>query len=158
MCDIQPMLHLALYHPAIPQNTGNIARLCVGMAAHLHLIGPHAFDLSDKAVRRAGLDYWPHLTLTEHADEDAFLQWLERDAPNPQPWLITKHGPLRFDEPDYRDGDVLILGNENTGLPEAWHERWAPRRVSIPIRGPVRSFNLSNAAAIVLAHATIKVG
>ncbi len=152
------MLHLALYHPAIPQNTGNIGRLCVGMGAHLHLIGPHGFDLSDKAVRRAGLDYWPHLTLTEHADEHAFLRWLETEAPNPRPWLITKHGPLRFDEPGYRDGDVLILGNENTGLPEAWHARWPQRRVSIPIRGPVRSFNLANAAAIVLAHATIKVG
>jgi len=167
------MLHLALYHPAIPQNTGNIARLCVGMNARLHLIGPHGFDLSDKAVRRAGLDYWPHLKLTEHADEAAFLGWLEGGAPVPeahrtgtevpephhaQPWLITKHGALRFDQPGYRDGDVLILGNENTGLPEAWHARWPDRRVSIPIRGPIRSFNLANAAAIVLANATVKVG
>jgi tRNA (cytidine/uridine-2'-O-)-methyltransferase len=151
------MLHLALYHPAIPQNTGNIARLCVGMNAHLHLIGPHGFDLSDKAVRRAGLDYWPHLMLTEHADERAFLVWLEHEASSPRPWLITKHGPLRFDQPAYRDGDVLILGNENTGLPESWHERWPERRVSIPIRGPIRSFNLANAAAIVLAHASLRI-
>lgn len=172
------MFHVALYHPVIPQNTGNIARLCVGMNAHLHIIGPHAFDLSDRSVRRAGLDYWPHLTLTDHADEEAFLGWLAGGSgdssrvstlgtgdespeprggarPNPEPWLITKHGPLRFDQAAYRDGDVLILGNENTGLPESWHERWPGRRVCVPMPGPVRSYNLGNTAAIVLAQAMV---
>ncbi len=107
------MLHLVLYHPAIPQNTGNIARTTVGMNAHLHLIHPMKFEISDHAVKRAGLDYWPNVRLTEHTDEGAFLDWLgERE-----PWLVTKHGARRFDAPPYADGDVIVLGNENTGLP-----------------------------------------
>lgn len=151
------MLHVVLYHPAIPQNTGNIGRLCVGHRARLHLIAP-AFDLDDKATRRAGLDYWPHLDLATYADDDAFLRWLDDPAAHDhhaQPWLVTKHGEHRFDTPPYRDGDVLILGNENTGLPDAWHARWPERRLHIPIHGPIRSYNLANAAAIVLAHASL---
>jgi tRNA (cytidine/uridine-2'-O-)-methyltransferase len=147
------MLHLVLYHPAIPQNTGTTARQCVGMNAHLHLVAPR-FDLSEKAVRRAGLDYWPHLTLTVHACDQSFLDWLgDRD-----PWLVTKFGALRYDQPAYRDEDVLILGNENTGLPEPWRQRWPARGVHIPIMGAVRSYNLANAAAVVLAQATLTAG
>lgn len=153
------MLHLVLYHPAIPQNTGNIARTTVGMGAHLHLIHPMKFEITDHAVKRAGLDYWPSVTLTEHESDETFLAWLgER-----QPWLITKFGAQRFDEPAYADGDVVILGNENTGLPQNWHDRWPDRTVTIPMPGPlngganIRSYNLGNAAAIVLAHATMKI-
>lgn len=153
------MLHLVLYHPAIPQNTGNIARTTVGMGAHLHLIHPMKFEITDHAVKRAGLDYWPSVTLTEHENDDTFLEWLgER-----KPWLITKFGQHTFDEPAYADGDVVILGNENTGLPQAWHDRWPDRTVTIPMPGPlnggpnIRSYNLGNAAAIVLAHATMKI-
>lgn len=152
------MLHLVLYHPAIPQNTGNIARTTVGMGAHLHLIHPMKFEITDHAVKRAGLDYWPSVTLTEHESDETFLAWLgER-----QPWLITKFGAQRFDEPAYADGDVVILGNENSGLPQDWHDRWPDRTVTIPMPGPlnggpnIRSYNLGNAAAIVLAHATLK--
>lgn len=159
------MLHLVLYHPAIPQNTGNIARTTVGMGAHLHLIHPMKFEITDHAVKRAGLDYWPSVTLTEHADDDAFLDWLASSSGGQgrEPWLMTKFGKHRFDEPGYADGDVIILGNENTGLPEAWHERWPDRTVTIPMPGPlngganIRSYNLGNAAAIVLAHATIQI-
>ncbi len=151
------MIHLVLYHPAIPQNTGNIARTTVGMGAHLHLIHPMKFEITDHAVKRAGLDYWPSVTLTQHADDAAFLDWLgER-----QPWLVTKFGQQRFDQPDYADGDVIILGNENAGLPEAWRERWAQRTIVIPMPGPInggeniRSYNLANAAAIVLSRAAL---
>ncbi len=154
------MLHLVLYHPAIPQNTGNIARSTVGFGAHLHLIHPMKFEITDHAVKRAGLDYWPAVKLTEHADDAAFLTWLD----DRQPWLITKHGTHRFDKPAYADGDVVILGNENTGLPRAWLERWAGRTVSIPMPGNataagggVRSFNVANVAAIVLAQAVVKM-
>jgi tRNA (cytidine/uridine-2'-O-)-methyltransferase len=148
------MLHLVLYHPAIPQNTGNIARSTVGFAAQLHLIKPYKFEITDHAVQRAGLDYWPDVRLTEHDSDDTFLDWLG----DRKPWLITKHGALRFDQPGYQDNDVLILGNENTGLPDAWLKRWHDRRVSIPILGNIRSYNLANAAAIVLAHASLKAG
>ncbi len=154
------MLHLALYHPAIPQNTGNIARTSVGFGAALHLIHPMKFEITDHAVKRAGLDYWPSVRLAEHDDDDAFLDWLG----DRRPWLITKFGKHRFDQPAYADGDVIVLGNENTGLPQAWHDRWADRTVYIPMPGPadgspnIRSFNLANAAAIVLAHASLKTG
>ena len=148
------MLHVALYQPQIPPNTGNIARQCVGMNAHLHLVGPIAFDLSDHAVRRSGLDYWPHLSLTLHPTPDDFLRWL---GPR-EPWLITKRGALRYDRPAYADGDVLLLGSESAGLPADWLARWPHRTVVIPILGPVRSYNLANAAAILLAHASLTAG
>jgi tRNA (cytidine/uridine-2'-O-)-methyltransferase len=147
-------MHVALYHPEIPPNTGNIGRLCVGMGAELHLIGPCAFDLSTKALRRAGLDYWPHLHWQLHADEDRFLAWLgERE-----PWLVTKFATRRFDQAPYQHDDVILLGNEVTGLPEAWHERWPDRGLAIPILGQIRSYNLANAAAMVLAQASLATG
>lgn len=147
------MLHLALYHPAIPQNTGNIARLCVGLEAHLHVIGPTPFEISDKTVRRAGLDYWDDLTITVHESEADFLGWLGERVP----WLVTKFGDVRFDKAAYRDEDIIILGNENTGLSDDWHERWPGRRLFVPMPGPIRSFNLANTAAIVLAQASLRV-
>jgi tRNA (cytidine/uridine-2'-O-)-methyltransferase len=159
------MLHVALYQPEIPPNTGNIARQCVGMDAHLHLIGPIAFDLSEHAVKRAGLDYWPHLKLTMYDTPEAFVEWLQKgQAPHGHvpgsglPWLVTKHGPLRYDRVAYRDGDVLIFGAETRGLPPAWLAMWPDRAVHIPMLGPVRSYNLSNAVAVVLAEASREAG
>lgn len=148
------MLHVALYQPKIPPNTGNIARQCVGMAAKLHLIGPHEIDLREHAVKRAGLDYWPHVDLTEHESPGAFLDWL-RDR---RPWLVSKRGRLRYDRPAYGSEDVLIFGNELKGLPGEWLQRWPDRLVYIPITGQVRSYNLSNAVAIVLAQACLTSG
>ncbi len=118
------------------------------MEAHLHIIEPAKFDLSDNALRRAGLDYWPDLTLTLHQDESLFLKWLGKR----KPWLITKFGNTRFDQVAYYEEDVLILGNENTGLPDEWHRRWSDRRIYVPMPGPIRSYNLANTAAIVLAQ------
>ncbi|MEM0914593.1 MAG: tRNA (cytidine(34)-2'-O)-methyltransferase [Planctomycetota bacterium] len=152
------MLHLVLYRPAIPQNTGTTARQCVGMGAHLHLVDP-MFDLDEKAVRRAGLDYWPHLQLTVHT-EAAFRDWLDQRPRDP--YLVTKHGSDRYDRPAYRPDDTLILGNENTGLPDWLHDRYPRTRIALPMPGTtqsdgtlgtVRSYNLANAAAIVLTHA-----
>lgn len=148
------MLQLAIYHPAIPQNTGNLGRLCVGMDAHLHIIGPCAFDFSDKALRRAGLDYWPHLQWTMHDDEQAFERWLD----GREPWLISKYGQQRYDKASYHDDDILILGNENHGLPRTWHQRWPQRTIAIPLRGAIRSFNVANAGAMVLACASAQCG
>lgn len=173
------MLHLALYQPAIAPNVGNAARQCVGLQAALHVIGPTPLSFDDTRVKRAGLDYWPHLRLVQHADSHAFLHWYLQHrqtpaSPNPSPdpprppslWLITKFGPHRFDQPDYRDGDVILCGNENRGLPQAWRDAADAGRhpfdhggcVHIPILGPVRSYNLSNAAFCVLAHATLRAG
>lgn len=148
------MLHVALYQPTIPPNTGNVGRQCVGMKMRLHLIGPLQMDLSARAVRRAGVNYWEHLDLQLHETPDDFLRWLA-DRPI---WLVTKHGKTRYDKADYRDEDVLLLGNEQTGLPEDWHKRWPDRTIFLPILGPVRSYNLANTAAIVMAQASLATG
>lgn len=128
--------------------------MCVGFTAHLHIIGPCAFDFSSKALRRAGLDYWPHLHWTLHDGPEAFLIWLG----NRQPWLVTKFGQVRYDQADYRSDDVILLGNEVRGLPADWRARWANRSVNVPILGPVRSFNLANTAAVVVTQAMLASG
>lgn len=168
------MLHVALYQPQIPPNTGNIARQCVGMNAALHLIGPVAFRMNDHDLKRAGLDYWPHLRLTQHASPDAFLEWLAGHARGvagdaergmaddaliaQRLWLVENHGTLRYDRAAYCDHDVLVLGRETTGLPREWLDRWPARVVHVPVMGSVRSYNLANTAAIVLAQATADAG
>lgn len=148
------MLHVVLYQPEIPPNTGNISRQCVGMNACLHLIGPTGFDLSDSAVRRAGLDHWGQLDLTIHSSPDEFLKWLG----DRKPWLVTKRGKVRYDMPDYADEDILVFGSETRGLPEAWLIKWPDRTVYIPILGNIRSYNLANTAGIVLAQACLNAG
>ena len=127
--------------------------MCVGMDAHLHIIEPAKFDFSDNSLKRAGLDYWTDVKLTIHKNEALFLEWLgER-----KPWLVTKFGASRFDRVSYRDEDVLLLGNENTGLTDTWHARWPERRIYVPMPGPIRSYNLANTAAIVLAQAYVQL-
>lgn len=148
------MIHLALYQPQVPGNIGAVGRTCVGLGAELHLIGPIAADLSARAVRRAGLDYWPLVRLVLHRDPGAFLAWLGPRAP----WLVTVGARQRYDRAAYRDGDVLILGNEVRGLPADWLARWPERTVGIPMRGPIRSFNLSCAAAVVAVEAHRQAG
>lgn len=148
------MIHVALYQPVIPPNTGNIARQCIGMNAHLHLIGPLGFSMTEKAFRRAGLDYWQHLKLTIHDTPEDFIAWLD----NRTPYLITKFGEQRFDEPAYKDGDILLFGSETKGLPDEWHQLWPHTRLNIPILGQIRSYNLSNAVALVLGVASANAG
>ena len=111
-------------------------------------------DLSSSAVKRAGLDYWDQLELIFHKQKDDFLSWLG----DRKPWLVSKHGKLRYDRADYSDGDILIFGNEITGLPEQWISRWSDRTVYVPMIGRIRSYNLANTAGIVLAHASLKAG
>ena len=149
------MIHIALYQPLIPQNVGSIARTCVGMAAHLHIIGPTIVDLSDKAVKRAGLDYWDDLTLTQHASPEDFFAWANAD--NRRVFIITKFATRRFDAPDYRDNDVLLFGSEREGLPPELHKQFDDElKVAIPTPGAVRSYNLSNTVAVLLASAMSK--
>ena len=148
------MLHVVLFQPSIPPNTGNIARQCVGMNAQLHLVGPLGFDLGEKSLKRAGLDYWEHLDLVPHESPGEFMEWIG----DKRCWLISKQGTTRYDKADYRDGDVLIFGNEISGVPDAWHTAWKDTTCYIPILGNVRSYNLSNAVALVLAQATAKAG
>ncbi|MEW6599608.1 MAG: tRNA (cytidine(34)-2'-O)-methyltransferase [Nitrospirota bacterium] len=148
------MLHIVLYQPEIPPNTGNISWQCVGMNAKLHIIGPCNFDMSSNAVRRAGLDHWNELLLVLHDNPDAFLKWLG----DRKPWLVTKHGAIRYDLPEYADEDILLFGSETWGLPKEWLRKWSERTVFVPILGNIRSYNLANTAGIVLAQACLKAG
>jgi tRNA (cytidine/uridine-2'-O-)-methyltransferase len=142
-----PDLHIALYHPEIPQNTGNIGRLCLGLDATLHLVHPLAFDTSEKAVRRAGLDYWKHVKLVEHPDEDAFWAWAEGRRIH----LFSSHGAQPYTSVAYAEGDVLLFGRETVGLPP---ELVAARgALHIPMIGATRSLNLANAVAVVAYEA-----
>jgi len=142
-------LHIVLFEPEIPPNTGNIARLCACTACQLHLVHPLGFDISDKHLKRAGLDYWPYLDVQEHADWTAV-----RKALAGQRWfgLSTKAGQSIW-ETGFKPGDVLVMGPETRGLPKHILDELTPLR--IPMRGdaPVRSLNLSSACAIAVYEA-----
>lgn len=148
------MINVVLYRPEIPPNTGNIARQCVGMNAHLHIIGPTSIDLGHRAVKRAGLDYWDRVSLTVHESSVEFFAWLgERE-----PWVVTSRGTIRYDRPAYGDGDILLFGNETGGLPDEFTYRWKHRTAFVPMIGRVRNYNLANTVSVVLAQATLNAG
>ena len=143
----EPPIHVALMNPEIPGNTGNIGRLCVGVGAALHLVHPLGFQVDDKAVRRAGLDYWRHVDVTEHDDEAAFLRWVA-DRPVV---AFSARAERSYARAELEEGVVLLFGRETVGLPPHLRERFGA--VSIPAPGPVRSLNLSNAVAVAVYHA-----
>ncbi|MGB0639837.1 MAG: tRNA (cytidine(34)-2'-O)-methyltransferase [Myxococcota bacterium] len=133
--------------PEIGPNTGNIGRLCLGLGAALHLVHPLGFRTDDKAVRRAGLDYWKHVNVTEHADENAFWQWADQRRVH---LFSTKVSPA-YTTIEWQRGDVLLFGAESKGLPEEWLKARGGFRIPMP--GDTRSLNLSNAVAVVAYHA-----
>lgn len=147
----EPVLHVALYHPEIPPNTGNIGRLCLGVGVRLHVVHPIAFSMDEKAVRRAGLDYWRHVDLVEHPTEEAFWRWAEGRRVH----LFSSHGTQPHTRCPFEPGDVLLFGPETVGLPpELVEQRGAWR---IPMSGPIRSLNLGNAVAVVVYQALQRV-
>lgn len=143
-------LNIVLLHPEIPHNTGTIGRLCVGLDAALHIIRPIGFNLSDRNLRRAGLDYWPHLRLHVHDSWNAFL---EAEAPRRMMLASTK-GSTSYLDWRFALGDYVVFGSESSGLPTALYSDHADLLHRIPMPGPhARSINLANAAAIVLYEA-----
>jgi len=152
-------LHIVLFEPEIPPNTGNIARLCACTHTQLHLIHPLGFDLSEKQVRRAGLDYWQHLDVQEHQNWDALLVHLEEKLPcKPRLFGLTTKTDKSFWDVQYQAHDVLVFGPETRGLPEAIREEI--HALTIPMRAdaPVRSLNLANACSIVTYEALRQLG
>ena len=137
-------LHIVLHEPEIPQNTGNIARTCAAIGARLHLIEPLGFSISEKAVRRAGLDYWDSLDISTYPDLDAFLE----STPVNSLYLVSTKAPKCFTEIEYPDETFLLFGKESKGLPEPLLRRFHKQTVRIPMIHEKRSLNLSNAAAI----------
>ena len=145
------MLHIVLVEPEIPQNTGNIARTCAVTGASLHLIRPLGFELTEKWVRRAGLDYWDKVTVREYENLDEFFSLHPEAEQNL--WLATTKAPRSYAEVRYCPDSWLMFGKETAGLPDWLLEQYRERCVRIPMLGDTRSLNLSNSVAIVLYEA-----
>ena len=143
------MIDIILLEPEIPQNTGNIARTCAATGARLHLIKPLGFDISDRAVKRAGLDYWHLMELHVYENIDDFFAKNGDD----NLWLLTTKAPRSYAEAEF-SGDVkLMFGKETAGLPEWLREKYRDKCIRIPMREEARSLNLGNSAAIVCYEA-----
>lgn len=146
-----PIFHIVLIEPEIPQNTGTIGRMCLAVGAELHLIKPIAFDIDEKAVRRAGLDYWKYLKLNVHDSFDDFLKTVPEQA---QLVLVETRRDRTIYEVKFQRGCYLLFGKETTGIPKPILENYADHIASIPMYDErVRSLNLSNCASIVAYEA-----
>lgn len=150
-------MRLALYQPDIPQNAGTILRLgaCLGVA--VDLIEPAGFDISDRALRRAGLDYLAFADIRRHASFADFMSWRGSQNPTPRLVLLSRHSPDRHLEHRFRPDDILLLGRESSGVPQSVHDV-ADARIRVPIRPPLRSLNIAVAAALVLGEALRQTG
>ena len=143
------MLNIVLLEPEIPQNCGNIARTCAATGCRLHLIRPLGFDISEKAVKRAGLDYWH---LVEVIDYENLADFFAKNDVK-RMWCLSTKAPRSYAQVEYRDGDYLFFGKETKGLPEDFLEAHRESCVKIPMRQEARSLNLSNAVAITVFEA-----
>lgn len=141
-----PNARVALFQPEIPQNTGNIARTCACTGCSLTLVDPIAFQLSERRMRRAGLDYWDDVAINRCASSESFFEQLETD----RFFLFTGRAPRSFSDVAYQPGDHLIFGRESRGLDEEILARYPEHCVRIPMAAGERSLNLSNAVAIAI--------
>ena len=144
-----PRLHVVLFQPQIPNNTGNIGRTCMATGCRLHIVHPIGFRMDEKARRRAGLDYWEHVDCVEHASWEAFLA---SERP-PRLWLYTTRSDRPHWDARFAEGDYLLFGQENGGVPEAVHE-WvqathgADHAITLPMRPDPRARSLNLATAV----------
>lgn len=143
-------LNVVLVEPEIPQNTGNIARTCAAIGAKLHLVYPLGFSISEKAVKRAGLDYWDKLEIEEHSSLNAFLE--KYPPENHNMFLATTKGKHIYCEPNYKDMDevFVLFGKETKGLPEDLLLKYIDKTIRIPMRRTLRSLNLANSVCVVV--------
>jgi tRNA (cytidine/uridine-2'-O-)-methyltransferase len=148
------MLHIALYEPEIPPNTGNIARLCAATLTPLHIIGVTGFKMDDRTLKRAGLDYWDEVELHRHVDLNSLYQSL----PDSRFLYLTTKSKRSYADFEFRNRDCLIFGPETRGLPDSVLQANGDRCLTIPMPNPrVRSLNLSNSVSIVLYHALLSL-
>ena len=144
------MFHLILYQPEIPPNTGNVIRLCANTGVALHLIEPLGFDLEERKLRRAGLDYREFATVETHASLEACLKQLGQ----PRVFALSTRGTTGYDAPTYAEGDAFLLGPETRGLPQAVLDALPDEQcLRLPMRPDNRSLNLSNTAAVIVYEA-----
>ena len=147
--DLSPLFTVALIEPEIPSNTGNIGRTCVAGQSQLDLIGPLGFQITDKQLKRAGLDYWPFLKYQYYENLSFWLA--QKDIR--RAWFFSVRGENSLYDCPFKKGDILAFGKETKGLPKTLLKKFKKQTVQIPFQGPVRSLNLSNAVAIALFSA-----
>ncbi|GEJ43430.1 MULTISPECIES: tRNA (cytidine(34)-2'-O)-methyltransferase [unclassified Chryseobacterium] len=143
------MLNIVLVEPEIPNNTGNIGRLCVGTESRLHLIHPFGFIINDKNLKRSGLDYWVHLDVSEYADVE---EWIKNIPDMSRVFLMSSHAEKSYLETDFQDGDWLVFGKESAGLSREVLSRFE-NHLTIPMSKLIRSFNIANSVAFVVGEA-----
>lgn len=149
------MFSLILFQPEIPPNTGNVIRLCANTGVSLHLIEPLGFDMEERKLRRAGLDYREFASVQTHPSLDSCLQALEK----PRVFALSTRGKTRHDEPTYKAGDAFLLGPETRGLPQDILDGLPPeQRLRLPMQKGSRSLNLSNTAAVIVYEAWRQLG
>ena len=149
-------MKIVLHQPEIPSNTGNIGRTCVATGTALHLIEPLGFRLSEKEIKRAGMDYWEHLDLHRHMNYATFLEYYEQEeksCPGAKIWYCTTKAERSYTDVAIGPEDYLMFGKESAGIPEEILVENRGRCIRIPMAGEIRSLNLSNAVAIVLYEA-----
>ena len=143
------MLNIVLVEPEIPNNTGNIGRLCVGTESRLHLIHPFGFVINDKNLKRSGLDYWVHLDVTEYHNLE---EWILKISDKSRVFLMSSHASTSIYETEFQDGDWLVFGKESVGLsPEVLNK--FENHLTIPMSKLIRSFNVANSVAFVVGEA-----
>ncbi len=149
------MLHIVLYQPEIPPNTGNVGRLCAITKSRLHLIHPLGFTITDRQLKRSGMDYWKDLDVHHH---DNWQDFKNSDKGPRRLWLFSTRGEKSFWSADFEDEDGLVFGNESSGAPAFIHDELADRKVVIPQFDPkLRSLNLSSSVGIATYEALRKV-
>lgn len=148
------MLHIVLVEPEIPQNTGNIARTCAAIGARLHIVKPTPFEISDKAARRAGLDYWQHLDLELHENLAAFLETHGTEAL----FFVETGTDTLYSDVVFPTDTFLLFGKETKGLPQTLLDGQQGTTITIPILPHIRSLNLSNAVAVVAYEVVRQAG
>ncbi len=146
---IKTKFNIVLYEPEIPHNTGNIARLCACTGANLYLVGKLGFSLSDKYLKRAGLDYWNSVNIKKYDNLDDLLS----EFSNSVFYYLTTKSKKLYTDRNFKEGDFFVFGPETRGLPESLLKKYSDNAITIPMADGQRSLNLSNSAAIVLYEA-----
>lgn len=148
------MLNIVLVEPEIPNNTGNIGRLCVGTGCRLHLVHPFGFVINDKNLKRSGLDYWVHLDVTEYTNVE---EWI-KSIPDPsRVFLMSSHAEKSYLDNNFQDGDWLVFGKESVGLSKEVLDQFE-HHLTIPMSKLIRSFNIANSVAFVVGEANRQIG
>lgn len=148
------MLNIVLVEPEIPNNTGNIGRLCVGTECRLHLIHPFGFVINDKNLKRSGLDYWVHLDVSEYANVE---EWVKTIPDPSRVFLMSSHAEKSYLENDFQEGDWLVFGKESVGLSKEVLDQFE-NHLTIPMSNLIRSFNIANSVAFVVGEAKRQIG